>query len=128
MYFFEDFLKLFFYCFDQFYDRKYISEANKFIRKRKMSFEDYITYILVQQGCTNYIEAIRFFYKIQKQCFSNDFQPGNRKNKDNLSFQSYLIIWMKFLSTVCMINSRIILKTRVLLFVHAMEVLWTCQM
>lgn len=69
MYFFDEFLNLFFYSFDSFFDRKFISEANRFIRNRKMSFEDYIIYILVQQGCTNYIEAIRFFTKFKNNPF-----------------------------------------------------------
>lgn len=34
-----------------------------------MSFEDHIIYILVQRGCTNYIEAIRFFTKLKKKRF-----------------------------------------------------------
>lgn len=34
-----------------------------------MSFEDHIIYILVQRGCTNYIEAIRFFTKFKNNHF-----------------------------------------------------------
>lgn len=43
-----------------FYSRDYILEENKFIRVRKMNFYDHINYILVQKGCTSYIEALRF--------------------------------------------------------------------
>ena len=61
MYFFDRFLILFFCDFESFISRKYVTEDNRFVRTRKMSFKEYVLYILTQTGCTNFAEAHKFF-------------------------------------------------------------------
>ena len=51
-----------------FYSREYILEDNKFIRERKMNFYDHINYILVQKGCTSYIEALELLIQAAVFC------------------------------------------------------------
>ena len=75
MYFFDRFLVSFFITFESFISRKYVTESNRFIRKRKMSFKEYVLYILTQTGCTNFSEAHRFFTKT----LGNEFQSITRQ-------------------------------------------------
>lgn len=63
MYFFDRFLINFFVTFESFISKKYVVENNKFVRTRKMSFKEYILYILTQTGCTNFAEAHKFYTK-----------------------------------------------------------------
>lgn len=63
MYFFDRFLINFFVTFESFISKKYVTEENKFIRTRKMSFKEYVLYILTQTGCTNFSEAHKFYTK-----------------------------------------------------------------
>ena len=44
------------------YQKKYITEENRFIRDRKINQKEYTAFILSQRSCTGYIETIRFFY------------------------------------------------------------------
>lgn len=90
MYFFDEFLCLFFFTFEDFFSRKYITEANKFIRNRKMSFKDHIIYILVQRGCTNYIEAVRFFTKFKNNPFQTISSQAIGKQRIFISPQLFI--------------------------------------
>lgn len=63
MYSFDRFLINFFVTFESFISKKYVVENNKFVRTRKMSFKEYILYILTQTGCTNFAEAHKFYTK-----------------------------------------------------------------
>ena len=68
LYFFDRFLITFFMTFDMFISRKYVTESNRFIRNRKMTFKEYVIYILTQTGCTNFSEAHKFYTKtLQKE-------------------------------------------------------------
>ena len=66
MYFFNRFLINYFVTLESFISKKYVTESNKFIRKRKMSFKEYVLYILTQTGCTNFAEAHKFYTKTLK--------------------------------------------------------------
>ena len=63
MYFFDRFLISYFATFKSLISKKYVTDKNKFTRIRKMSFKEYVFYILTQTGCTNFAEAHEFFYK-----------------------------------------------------------------
>lgn len=63
LYFFDRFLINFFVTFESFISKKYVTKSNKFVRTRKMSFKEYILYILTQTGCTNFAEAHKFYTK-----------------------------------------------------------------
>ena len=43
-------------------DRSYLLEQNVFVRNRKLSFKDTVSYILCNEGRTTSIEAFRFFH------------------------------------------------------------------
>lgn len=75
MYFFDRFLVSFFSIFDTFISRKYITEDNRFVRTRKMSFKEYVLYILTQTGCTNFAEAHKFYTNVLK----NEFKSISRQ-------------------------------------------------
>lgn len=63
MYFFDRFLISYFATFKSLISKKYVTDKNKFVRVRKMSFDEYVFYILTQTGCTNFSEAHKFFTK-----------------------------------------------------------------
>ena len=92
MYFFDRFLTSFFLTFDSFISRKYVTEKNKFIRTRKMSFKEYVLYILTQTGCTNFAEAHKFYTKTLK----NEFKSISRQaiGKQRMHIDSKMFIDM----------------------------------
>ena len=63
MYFFDRFLISYFATLKSLISKKYVTDKNKFTRIRKMSFKEYVFYILTQTGCKNFAEAHKFFYK-----------------------------------------------------------------
>ena len=71
MYFFDRFLTNYFVVFESFISKRYVTESNRFVRKRKMSFKEYVLYILTQTGCTNFAEAHRFYTKTLKHEFES---------------------------------------------------------
>ena len=71
MYFFDRFLISYFATFKSLISKKYVTNKDKFTRMRKMSFEEYVFYILTQTGCTNFAEAHKFFTKILKHEFES---------------------------------------------------------
>lgn len=71
MYFFDRFLTYYFVVFESFISKRYVAESNRFVRKRKMSFKEYVLYILTQTGCTNFAEAHRFYTKTLKHEFES---------------------------------------------------------
>ena len=71
MYFFDRFLASFFLTFDNFVSRKYVDGDNHFIRHRKMSFKEYVIYIIVQRGNTNFTEALRYYRGFLKKEFQS---------------------------------------------------------
>ena len=75
MYFFNRFLISYFVTLQSFISKRYVTDKNKFVRVRKMSFEDYVNYILTQTGCTNFAEAHRFFTRIR----GNEFESISRQ-------------------------------------------------
>ena len=75
MYFFDRFLVSFFVTFESFISKRYVTESNKFVWTRKMSFREYVVYILTQTGCTNFSEVHRFYTKT----LGNEFQTITRQ-------------------------------------------------
>jgi len=71
VYFFDRFLTYYFVVFESFISKRYVAESNRFVRKRKMSFKEYVLYILTQTGCTNFAEAHRFYTKTLKHEFES---------------------------------------------------------
>lgn len=71
MYFFDRFLINYFMTFESFISKKYVTESNRFVRTRKMSFKEYVLYILTQTGCTNFAEAHKFFTKTLNHKFES---------------------------------------------------------
>lgn len=71
LYFFDRFLINFFVTFESFISKKYVAESNRFIRTRKMSFNEYVLYILTQTGCTNFAEAHKFYTKTLNHKFES---------------------------------------------------------
>ena len=71
LYFFDRFLINFFVTFESFVSKKYVTESNRFVRTRKMSFKEYIIYILTQTGCTNFAEAHKFYTKTLNHKFES---------------------------------------------------------
>ena len=75
MYFFDRFIVSFFVSYNFFVSRKYVDGENRFIRERKMNLKEYITYIIVRRGNTDYSEALRYFTGMLR----NDFQTITRQ-------------------------------------------------
>ena len=75
MYFFDQFLACFFLTFNNFVSRDYIDGENHFTRHRKMSFKEYVIYVIVQRGNTNFTEALRYYRGFLK----NDFLSITRQ-------------------------------------------------
>lgn len=71
LYFFDRFLINYFMTFESFISKKYVTESNRFVRTRKMSFKEYVLYILTQTGCTNFAEAHKFFTKTLNHKFES---------------------------------------------------------
>lgn len=71
LYFFDRFLINYFVTFESFISKKYVTESNRFVRTRKMSFKEYVLYILTQTGCTNFAEAHKFFTKTLNHKFES---------------------------------------------------------
>jgi len=83
-----------------FYSRDYILEENRFIRNRKMSFNDHINYILIQKGCTNYIEALKFMKLTKKGKFKSITSQAIGKQRMNISPNLFKDLFESFLDTI----------------------------
>lgn len=81
MYSFDRFVKEFLDCLIVLYRKKYVTEENRFIRNRKMTQKEYVTYILSQRSCTGYIETIRFFTIMMKNNFKTISSQGIGKQR-----------------------------------------------
>lgn len=81
MYFFNRFLIGYFLIFESFISKEYVTESNKFIRKRKMSFKEYVLYIITQTGCTNFAESHKFYTKTWKHEFKSITPQGIGKQR-----------------------------------------------
>lgn len=57
--------------FESFVSKKYVTESNRFVITRKMSFKEYILYILTQTSCTNFAEAHKFYTKTLNHKFES---------------------------------------------------------
>ena len=90
MYFFDRFLILFFCDFESFISRKYVTEDNRFVRTRKMSFKEYVLYILTQTGCTNFAEAHKFFTHTLKNEFESITRHAIGKQRSYISPQMFI--------------------------------------
>ena len=78
----DTFLINFFANFQMLISRKYIIGKNHFVRLRKMSYLEYVIYIFVRIGNTNYSESIRFYRRFLKK----DFQSITRQAINKQSF------------------------------------------
>lgn len=83
-----------------FYSREYILEENKFIRNRKMNFYDYINYIFIQEGCTSYIEALKFMKLYKKGKFKSITSQAIGKQRMNISPNLYKDLSESFLDMI----------------------------
>lgn len=83
-----------------FYSREYILEDNKFIRERKMNFYDHINYILVQKGCTSYIEALNFMKLSKNGKFKSITSQAIGKQRINISPNLFKDLFESFLDTI----------------------------
>ena len=97
MYFFDRFLVNFFVTYRFFVSRKYVDGENRFIRERKMNLEEYITYVIVQRGNTNYSEAIRYFTGILRKDFETITPQAIGKQRKYLLPNVYLDLSERFI-------------------------------
>ena len=97
MYFFGRFLISFFCGFESFISREYITEENRFVRNRKMSFKEYSIYILTQTGCTNFAEAHKFFTHTLKNEFESISRQAIGKQRIYISPQMFIDMSEEFI-------------------------------
>lgn len=97
MYFFDRFLVNFFVTYRFFVSRKYVDGENRFIRERKMNLKEYITYVIVQRGNTNYSEAIRYFTGILRKDFETITPQAIGKQRKYLLPNIYLDLSERFI-------------------------------
>ena len=90
MYFFDRFLINFFVTFESFISKKYVVESNKFVRTRKMSFKEYVLYILTQTGCTNFAEAHKFYTKTLNHEFESITRQAIGKQRMYISSKLFI--------------------------------------
>ena len=98
MYFFDRFLTNYFVVFESFISKRYVSESNRFVRKRKMSFKEYVLYILTQTGCTNFAEAHRFYTKTLKHEFESITRQAIGKQRMYISPKLFLDMSESFIN------------------------------
>ena len=65
--------------------RKYIIGKNHFVRLRKMSYLEYVIYIFVRIGNTNYSESIRFYRRFLKKDFQSITRQAINKQRKFIS-------------------------------------------
>ena len=92
LYFFDRFLINFFVTFESFISKKYVAESNRFIRTRKMSFKEYVLYILTQTGCTNFAEAHKFYTKTLNHKFESITRQATGKQRIYISPKLFMDI------------------------------------
>lgn len=90
MYFFDRFLINFFVTFESFISKKYVTESNRFVRTRKMSFKEYVLYILTQTGCTNFAEAHKFYTKTLNHEFESITRQAIGKQRMYISSKLFI--------------------------------------
>ena len=81
MVFFDRFLSSFFMMYEVFFSRTYITEDNRFIRHRKMTYEEYIKYIIARWFNTNYSEVIRYYRGFLKKDFESITEQAVNKQR-----------------------------------------------
>ena len=72
------------------YRKKYVVESNKFVRTRKMSFKEYVLYILTQTGCTNFAEAHKFYTKTLHHEFESITRQAIGKQRMYISSKLFI--------------------------------------
>ena len=100
MIFFDRFLVTFFMNIEIFFSRKYIIGENRFTRLRKMSFEDYIKYVYIQRGNTNFSEAIRFYRGFLKKDFESITRQAIGKQRKYILPDLYKDIFLCFVDNL----------------------------
>ena len=98
MYFFDRFLINYFVVFESFISKRYVTENNRFVRKRKMSFKEYVLYILTQTGCTNFAEAHKFYTKTLKHEFESITRQAIGKQRRYISPKLFLDMSESFIN------------------------------
>ena len=81
----DTFLINFFANFQMLISRKYIIGKNHFVRLRKMSYLEYVIYIFVRIGNTNYSESIRFYRRFLKKDFQSITRQAINKQRKFIS-------------------------------------------
>ena len=94
----------FFLTFESFISKKYVVESNKFVRTRKMSFKEYVLYILTQTGCTNFAEAHKFYTKTLNHEFESITRQAIGKQRNVYLVQNCLLICQSVLLINYMVN------------------------
>ena len=97
LYFFDRFLINFFVTFESFISKKYVTESNRFVRTRKMSFKEYVLYILTQTGCTNFAEAHKFYTKTLNHEFENITRQAIGKQRMYISSKLFIDMFEYFI-------------------------------
>ena len=85
MYSIDRFLVNFFSTFKKLISRKYIIGENHFVRHRKMSYLEYVLYIFVRTGNTNFSEAQRFYRRFLKKEFESITRQAINKQRKFIS-------------------------------------------
>ena len=96
MIFFDRFLLSFFMSFEEFFSREYVIGENHFTRVRKMSFQDYVKYVFVQRGHTNFSESIRFFRGFLKKDFQSITRQAIGKQRKYISPDLFKDVFISF--------------------------------
>ena len=89
MIFFDQFLACFFLTFNNFVSRKYVDGENRFIRRRKLSFKEYVIYVIVQKGNTNFTEALRYYRVFLKKDFQSITPQAIGKQRKYIKSELY---------------------------------------
>lgn len=98
MYFFDRFLANYFVILESFISKKYVTESNRFVRTRKMSFKEYVLYILTQTGCTNFAEAHKFYTKTLRHKLESITRQAIGKQRMYISPKLFLDISESFIN------------------------------
>ena len=97
MYQFTRFIICFFHCFSDFLSRDYIVGENKFIRRRKMTFEEYVVYAFQASGSSNYADALRYFTNTLKNDLDLITPQAVNKQRMFISPKLYEDVYKKYI-------------------------------
>ena len=97
MYQFTRFIICFFSCFDDFLSKDYIVGENKFTRRRKMTFEEYVVYAFQASGSSNYADALMYFTNSLKNDLKLITPQGVNKQRMFISPKLYEDVYKTYI-------------------------------